>query len=81
MSDFDLPALAENINSRAQYYRIGTLQQLRADLHGLQRRPGRNIFSSQTTTDDRGHFTMAADQNCNITSAWTAPTVRCLGTA
>ena len=53
MSDFDLPAFAENINSRAQSYRIGTLQQLRADLHGLQRRPSRKIFSPQTTNDDR----------------------------
>ena len=50
MSDFDLPAFTEDINSRAQSYRIGTLQQLRSDLHGLKRRPGRNIFSPQTTT-------------------------------
>ena len=52
MSDFNLPAFAEALNSKAQSYRIGTLQQLRSDLHGLKRRPGRKIFSSQTITAD-----------------------------
>ena len=52
MSDFDLPAFAQALNSKVQSYRIGTLQQLRSDLHGLKRRPGRNIFSSKTTTDE-----------------------------
>ena len=53
MSDFDLPTFAMALNSKAQSYRIGTLQQLRSDLHGLKRRPGINIFSSQTITADR----------------------------
>ena len=52
MSDFDLPALAKALNSKAHSYRIGELQQLRSDLHGLKRRPGRNIFRSKTTTDE-----------------------------
>ena len=50
MSDFDLIAVAKALNSKAQSYRIGSLQQLRCDLQGFKRRPGRNIFSSQTTT-------------------------------
>ena len=51
MSDFDLPAFAKALNSKAHSYRIGEFQQLRSDLHGLKRRPGRNIFRSETTTD------------------------------
>ena len=43
MSKFDLRAFAEELNSKAQSYRIGTLQQLRSELHGKGPR-GRNIF-------------------------------------
>ena len=52
MSDFDLRAFAKELNSKAQSYRIGTLQQLRSDLHGLKRRPGRDLFTPQTTFDE-----------------------------
>ncbi len=52
MSDFDFPAFAKALNSKAQSYRIGTLQQLRTDLHGLKKRPGSKIFSSRTITAD-----------------------------
>ena len=51
MINFDLRAFTKELNSKAQSYRIGTLQQLRSDLHGLQRRPGRDIFTPQTTFD------------------------------
>ena len=49
MSDFDLPAFAKVLDSKAQFYGIGTLQQLRSELHG-RRRAGRNIFTPHTTT-------------------------------
>ena len=49
MNNFDLRAFAKKLNSMAQSYRIGTLQQLRSELHRFQRRPGRDIFTGQTT--------------------------------
>ena len=51
MIDFDLRAFAKELNSMAQSYRIGTLQQLRSELQRFQRRPGRDIFTWQTTFD------------------------------
>ena len=53
MIDFDLPAFARELNSKAQSYRIGTLQQLRSELQRFQRRPGHDIFTWQTISDSR----------------------------
>ena len=55
MSDFDLPACAKALNSKAPSYRMGTFQQRRADLRCLKRPPIRDIFNlkmkMKTTTD------------------------------
>lgn len=51
MNNFDLRAFAKELNSMAQFYRIGTLQQLRSELQRFQRRPGRDIFTWQTIFD------------------------------
>lgn len=52
MGKFDLHAFAEELNAKAQSYRIGELQKLRVKLHGLKRRPGRDIFTPKTTFDN-----------------------------
>jgi hypothetical protein len=44
--------IALNINNRANRYSIGGLQDIRTELKGLKHRPGPNIFSSQTISDD-----------------------------
>lgn len=51
MSEFDLRTFADELNARADSHRIGMLQQIRTELHGLKRQPGRKIFSSHTITD------------------------------
>lgn len=50
MSDtaFDIAPAAWDLNARAQSHPIGELQSLRAELKGLSRRPGTEIFSVQT---------------------------------
>jgi hypothetical protein len=44
----DINAIAQELNTRAHTHAIGELQTIRAELKGLARRPGTNIFSSQT---------------------------------
>jgi hypothetical protein len=46
----DINAIAQELNTRARTHThaIGELQSIRAELKGLARRPGTNIFSSQT---------------------------------
>ena len=45
----NIHSIARELNSRAYTYAIGELQNIRAKLKGLSRRPGSVIFSSQTT--------------------------------
>lgn len=52
MSQINLHSFAAKLNSKAHSHEIGRLQEIRKDLHGLKRRPGHQIFSSQTTFDD-----------------------------
>ena len=44
--------IALGINNRATKYSIGGLQDIRTELKGLKHRPGSNIFSSQTISDE-----------------------------
>ena len=52
MSALDLHAIATELNLRARRHRIGALQEIRTHLKRLSRKPGQDIFSSQTTHDD-----------------------------
>jgi len=47
VSKFDLRKFARELNEAARSHRIGSLQEIRAKLHG-KRRAGQNIFSEQT---------------------------------
>lgn len=49
---FDINAIARELNSRASKYEIGSLQTIRAKIKGLSRRPGSDIFSSKTISQD-----------------------------
>lgn len=51
MAQFSLPAFAEQLNDKASSHPVGSLQQIRAELHG-KRRSGHKVFSSQTITED-----------------------------
>lgn len=48
----DIKSLADELNSKADQYQIGGLQDLRKTLRGLSRRPGPSIFSTKTTFQD-----------------------------
>ena len=48
----DIQSLADKLNSKADRYQIGGLQDLRKKLRGLSKRPGNSIFSSKTTFQD-----------------------------
>jgi len=48
IDNFDLSAIAAELNTRARVHPIGKLQDIRTDLKRLSRQPGQNIFSSQT---------------------------------
>lgn len=48
----DLHTIAAGLNSRSRAHPIGALQETRAGLKGLSRKPGHNIFSAQTSNDD-----------------------------
>jgi hypothetical protein len=48
----DIHTIAAELNSRAGTHAIGSLQEIRAGLKGLSRKPGRDIFRPQTTNDD-----------------------------
>jgi hypothetical protein len=50
--DLSIYNIALNINNRASRYSIGGLQDIRTELKGLKRRPGSNIFSSRTISDE-----------------------------
>jgi hypothetical protein len=51
-SPLDITAIAQELNSKANAHAIGQLQTIRAKLKGFARRPGSNIFSSQTIQSD-----------------------------
>jgi len=48
----DLATIAKEINSNAPNYRMGKFQDLRAQIHGLVRRPTTDLFTSQTIHDE-----------------------------
>lgn len=48
----DIEALAQEINRRATKWQIGSLQDIRKQIHGLSRRPTKDIFSPQSTFTD-----------------------------
>lgn len=50
MKQSTIHGIAEKVNSTAPSYSIGRHQEIRTKLHGLKRRPGRKIFTQQTTT-------------------------------
>jgi hypothetical protein len=52
MSSPDLRTIAAELNARSRTHPIGTIQEIRAGLKKLRRRPGHDIFTAQTTTDD-----------------------------
>jgi hypothetical protein len=52
MSTPDLRTIAAELNERSRTYSIGKIQEIRADLKKLRRRPGHEIFTPQTITDD-----------------------------
>ena len=43
--------LAEELNRQSVDFKIGNLQEMRVNLHGLKRTPGRSIFGTQTIQD------------------------------
>jgi hypothetical protein len=47
----DIRSIANEINSKAERYQIGSLQEIRKLLKGFKRRPGRTLFSDQTIFD------------------------------
>jgi hypothetical protein len=47
-----IQSIAGTLNAKAGSYQIGKLQDLRKELKGLARRPGRSIFTKQTIDDD-----------------------------
>jgi hypothetical protein len=47
MTDFDLPAIAADLNAKASSHPIGQLQEIRKKLKKLERRPGKDIFRLQ----------------------------------
>ena len=44
MTDFDLPAIAAELNAKALNHPIGQLQEIRRKLKNLDRIPGKDIF-------------------------------------
>jgi hypothetical protein len=52
MNDPDIRTIAAELNARSRAHPIGALQEIRASLKGLSRKPGHNIFSPQTTKSD-----------------------------
>lgn len=54
MTDFDLPAIAEELNARAAGHPIGQIQEIRRKLRKLDRLPGKDIFriGSKTVVSD-----------------------------
>lgn len=52
MNDPDIHTIAAELNARSRAHPIGALQEIRASLRGLSRKPGHNIFSPQTTKND-----------------------------
>ena len=52
MNDCDIHAIAAELNTRSDDYAIGRLQELRKLIKNFSRRPGKHIFSDQTTDDD-----------------------------
>jgi len=52
MSGYDIHPIAEKLNALSGDYEIGGLQELRKSIKNFSRRPGRHIFSAQTTHDD-----------------------------
>lgn len=53
MADLDMRSIASEINLRSKTHPIGTLQEIRKDLKGLDRLPTQGIFSSLTTSEKR----------------------------
>jgi len=47
----DIHTIAKQLNLKAHLHPFGMLQRIRANLKGLSRQPGKNIFSFQTTKD------------------------------
>ncbi len=58
MDDFDLPAIAAELNARAAGHPIGRLQEIRRELKTLDRLPGKDIFRI-------GSKTVVADWACH----------------
>jgi|AntRauTorcE11897_2_1112592.scaffolds.fasta_scaffold15815_1 hypothetical protein len=48
----NVETIAKELNERAENHSIGNLQKIRTKLKNLSRRPGNNIFSSQTTFEN-----------------------------
>ena len=48
----DVHTIATELNARAHRHAIGSLQEIRASLKGLSRKPGHDIFGPKTTKDD-----------------------------
>jgi hypothetical protein len=48
----DIHTIAKQLNTCAHTHAIGKLQTIRAELKGMARRPGTDIFSSQTIHED-----------------------------
>jgi len=52
MTGKNMDSIVSEINSLAKTHPIGTLQEIRMELKGLQRLPTRSIFTSQTTSEE-----------------------------
>ncbi|MCH7688163.1 MAG: hypothetical protein IH899_16025 [Planctomycetes bacterium] len=52
MNECDIYAIVAELNGRSDDYAIGGLQELRKTIKNFSRRPGKHIFSDQTTHDD-----------------------------
>jgi hypothetical protein len=51
MTNESLDLIASQINSRAEGYQIGRLQEIRKELKGLKRHPTKNIFTAATISE------------------------------
>jgi hypothetical protein len=47
----DIRTIAKELNAKAERYQIGGLQELRKEIKGFRRRPGRRLFSVKTIFD------------------------------
>jgi hypothetical protein len=65
--NIDIHTIAAELNARAHTHAIGSLQEIRASLKGLSRKPRHDIFGPQTTKADWAfHYGGRAELQFNI---------------